>query len=647
MFFDCPDHSGCAKIQNMVMTMRGFILALIFTFLFNQWLSAQEIDQARLTPPETDDFPWISVYLDVRDQDGNFVSGLSSQDIRILENGQWIEVSELEELKPGVQFVTAINPDSAFNIRDLLGMSRYEYVFEALNNWANHRRGTTLDDLSLLTVDGPVATHLSDPNTWISTLQPYQPEAGNNDVGFEILGRALELAGDDTIRPGMGRAVLFVTSLPEQDTTLFLESLAARARQREVRIFVWLIASSNLYSTPNAIQLENLATQTGGRFFAFSGFETIPDLEEYLEPLRSIYSISYESRLTTSGSHKIHARIMTDELDITSSELEFEIEVLPPNVALILPGLEIKRTNSNDNEGEPAHLMPQLYDLEVLIEFPDGYERPLKSTRLYVDDQVVHENLSPPFDQFIWDLSEYINTDSYKIRVEVIDRLGLSSTSMEQTILMSVDQPRQPNLLTLTRNRPLVLGAVVALTGTILLLILVMGGRIQPGFTKTARNGHRQTDPVTQPVKAQMDTKTHRLPDWFNRFNWPQRRVEPDIYAILVRLSETDQSKTTPPIPITSDELTFGRDPLLATHVLEDPSVEAIHARLRIDANHSCRLYDEQSTAGTWVNYTPISPEGAQLEHGDLIHIGRVGFRFSLRDPQAIRKPVIIPKELP
>jgi hypothetical protein len=53
------------------------------------------------------------------------------------------------------------------------------------------------------------------------------------------------------------------------------------------------------------------------------------------------------------------------------------------------------------------------------------------------------------------------------------------------------------------------------------------------------------------------------------------------------------------------------------------------------------------SSAGTWINYTPVSGEGACLEHGDLIHIGRVGFRFSLQKSGRSRKTVIVQKISP
>ncbi len=94
-------------------------------------------------------------------------------------------------------------------------------------------------------------------------------------------------------------------------------------------------------------------------------------------------------------------------------------------------------------------------------------------------------------------------------------------------------------------------------------------------------------------------------------------------------------------VPITTTETTLGSDPNLATLVLDDPTVEGLHSRLIQGENGSFRLTDEGSIAGTWINYSPVSREGAALEHGDLVHIGRVGFRFSLRQPGIGRKPVV------
>jgi hypothetical protein len=130
-----------------------------------------------------------------------------------------------------------------------------------------------------------------------------------------------------------------------------------------------------------------------------------------------------------------------------------------------------------------------------------------------------------------------------------------------------------------------------------------------------------------------------------NRLHWPQRRMAPNAQAFLVRLVEAEEAGAPPPYPITAEELTFGRDASLATLVLEDPSVDGLHARLVRQGDGSFRLTDEGSVAGTWVNFTPAPPEGAALEHGDLIHIGGVGFRFTQREPAHLRRPVVVLEE--
>jgi pSer/pThr/pTyr-binding forkhead associated (FHA) protein len=70
--------------------------------------------------------------------------------------------------------------------------------------------------------------------------------------------------------------------------------------------------------------------------------------------------------------------------------------------------------------------------------------------------------------------------------------------------------------------------------------------------------------------------------------------------------------------------------------VLESATVNELHARLYRDSEDNFFLADQESIAGTWVNYAPITSGGTRLEHGDLIHIGKVLFRFEIMDPARI-----------
>jgi hypothetical protein len=272
-----------------------------------------------------------------------------------------------------------------------------------------------------------------------------------------------------------------------------------------------------------------------------------------------------------------------------------------------------------------------------------------------VDGVNVVENNEPPFEYFTWDLSEYSQTDTHILRVEVLDELGMIGTSIEYPVEVIVNLPEANLLTVLSQRGPLIIGLAVLLAGAVLILVLIVGGRIGPnvigGAMSLRRKRRRESDPVTQPVPVKDEPKLGssatglRLTGWVKGLNWPQRRLSSKPHAYLVRIAESEDAPTEVPIPITADELTFGRDKNLATLVLSDESVEALHSRLIRLEDGSFRLSDEGSVAGTWINYTPVSREGAPLEHGDLIHVGRVGFRFKLRAPQNIRRLTITPKE--
>jgi pSer/pThr/pTyr-binding forkhead associated (FHA) protein len=83
--------------------------------------------------------------------------------------------------------------------------------------------------------------------------------------------------------------------------------------------------------------------------------------------------------------------------------------------------------------------------------------------------------------------------------------------------------------------------------------------------------------------------------------------------------------------------MTFGSDPLQVTRILDDPSVSPLHARL-IEQNGEFTLIDENSIAGTWVNYEQLHVPRL-LHHGDVLHFGRLSYRFLLQNPPEKKTP--------
>jgi hypothetical protein len=671
----CPFDSYCAKIACMPGHRGRFLpicLLLIISFLAGvQGSKAQAAFTATLTSPDTSDFPHLNAYLDVHDPAGAFVHGLSPQDVNMLENDILIPVSALQELKPGVQFVVAITPGQTFTIRDPQGVSRYEYLLQRLlaGTWVNQPSGS--DDFSLLTLGGPQLTHSSDPGALQSSLEKYIPDATQTYPSLEVLASALQVASDPTSHPGMERAILFITPPQDIGVSLGLQSIISSASKQNIRIYVWMIGSQDVFDLPETDLLRNLADQTGGTYFAFSHDEPVPDLESFLEPLRYIYHLGYDSQITAAGSQQVAAQVTVGSEQITTQPQPFELDLKAPVPVLLTPPQEIVRSFINRPTpgitGIEADLLPTEQVIKIQLTFPDGYDRPLTRTSFYVDGALISENTSPPFDRFVWDLRPYTQDSMHTLTVEAVDNLGITGKSGETFVKIIVPSTTQGVMVAVSQKRPLLVAVVVFISASILVLVLILGGRIRPKphpgqvrlsadpFEKTRPVGYRERmrrlrDPVTQPVKIasappalQSRTRSKRWREWLP---WLKPKEEPlPAIAYFLPLTGTDETTIPALLRIIADDTTLGRDPLQADLVIADPSIEGLHARIHHEGK-SFLITDNGSVAGTWVNYNQIPSMGTHLEHADIIHLGKIGFRFNLAEPDQLRTLVVTPLEL-
>jgi len=628
--------------------------------------SAQSGAAAWLLPPNMDDYPNITAFLDVHDASGGFIHGLKETDLNLFENNNPVPVTQFSEIHPGVQFIIAFSPGHALSIRDGLGFSRFDYLISGLKAWQWDPQAAGTDDLSLITADGPELMHISNPETLLSALQPYQPNLRNSQPNLEVLSRAIQVAEDELPRQGMERAILFITPPQPAEAEAGLQSLAARASQLGIRIFVWLVTSPEASPSSETPLLQNLASQTGGALFTYTGIEAVPDIENYLEPLRHIYSLSYLSALTSAGSFPLYVEVALPEQTITSNQQEIVLDIQPPNPIFVSTPSEISREYVETDQVKNASQSNQSFQwtpeeqvLQVLVEFPDGHPRSIVQSSLLVDGALVQVNTEPPFDQFTWDIRPYVESGSHILQAEVQDSLGYTSRSLEIPVQISVEQPTNSFRLILSSRSLLLTGALVVFSGVVVVLVLVLGGRIQPhqpGKPSGTRNrashqprlkralSRADNDPVTQPVQTKAEEPTRPSTPWALRLTHSHARSSSQVLAFLTPVLPSDEAQHAAPIPISSDEIIFGCDPVQSTWVIDDPSLEGLHARLIREGN-VYRLVDVGTTAGTWINYTQVSPQGDLVENGDLIHLGRTCFRFSSRSPGKVKKPTIIVPE--
>jgi hypothetical protein len=627
--------------------MRKTLLILLGLLLLvgqSNAVRAQGAAIVELSLVDAQGFPTVAALLEVFDEQGQPITGLGVEDVTILEDNQPQSVSGLVESTPPAQIVVAINPGPPLAVRDGEGIERIRRVNEVLSGWAGAQPTDNPDDLSLVSIAGPIITHAK-PDAWAISLNAFQPDFRSTTPNVQLLSVALNTVNEGTPLPGMKRAILLITPhMDDANIDLLLNEVAEQALASKVRIFVWFVDAELYFNTASATAFRALALQTGGDYFAFSGKEILPDPETYFSPLRHSYSLSYDSTLTISGEHSLAVEVQTSAGTITSESETFSLEVQPPNPILVMPPAQIVRQAPQDDPFNTKLLLPEKQELEIILEFPDSHPRPLARTTLYVDGQPAAQNESEPFDTFVWDLSGYTDSAEHTLVVEVVDILGMSKASMGAPVMVTVVHPPTGIQAFLARYRTYIATGAIAVAGSILLIVLLTGRlRIRSGRERRA-DRKRYTDPVTQPVSIQQAEPPSKKQATRAPWKRGERERVQDAPAYLTRLRIDGEPMTGNPIPLADQETTFGTDPVQATHVLDHPSIAALHARLKRTEGGEFLLLDNGSVAGTWINYDSIPKGGRVLKHGDMVHFGQLMYRFSLKNPPADAEPKIIPE---
>jgi hypothetical protein len=625
------------------------LLGLSVLFGLSGPAHAQTRAKIDLYPPDASAFPAVTALMDVFDSRGVFASGLAPESVTVMEDGQPRPVTALNEMGVPAQITVAINVGPALDARDAQGLSRFQRVVQVLGGWAQSRPADPWDDLSLVSIAGAVISH-APPADFLVSLNSFNTDFRNTAPNLQSLTIAIDTVSAQTRLNGMKRAILFITPhMDDPNIDTAIHPLIQRAVEANILVFVWFVDADLYFQTTSAAAFNNLAIQSGGSLFAYSGTQSFPDPESYFAPLRSTYVLRYESQVSAAGQHTLSVEVQGPEGRLTSAEQSFSVDIQPPNPIFVQPLLQITRQAPQDDPFNTELLLPEGQPVEIIVEFPDGHPRPLVRTTLYVDGQIVDENTAEPFDVFTWDLTGYSLSGEHHLLVEAVDSLGLSKTSMDIPVTLTVIQPPRGVGAVLSKYRqPITIGAV-SLAGLALLFVLFTGRLRIPSLRARQEQRRVNADPLTQPITTPLEETAPSKPKKIRRA--PSRKkaaprpIVVDAPASLIRLNGDDQPATAGSIPLIEKEITFGTDPVQASWLLDNPSVSGLHARLRRTEADGFILTDSGSVAGTWVNYEPVPGEGHQLQHGDVVHFGQLTYRFQMRTPVKASEPKVVPEK--
>jgi len=611
----------------------------------------EKLASAELYPVDVSTFPQVTTFLDVFDANGIFATGLKPEAVSAIEDGQPLPVDALNEISVPLQLVIAVNQGAPLDTRDpATNFSHFQRISQVLVEWAQSRPADLPDDYSIVSQAGPVINHASAAD-FVVGLNGFQPNFRAAVPNLQSLSIALDTVSAQTTRLGMKRAILFITPhSDERDIATALEPYVQRAVENNIHIFVWFVDAATTFTSTSAAAFNNLALQTGGSMFTYSGLERFPSPEDYFSGLRRVYTLSYTSRLQTAGEHSLSVEVKLASGALTTTPEKFNVDIQPPNPFPLATSLQITRRTPEEDLFNPDMLLPKEQEIEMIVEFPDGFERPLTRSTLYVDGVIADENTTAPFNLFTWNLEAYTSSAEHQIMVEAVDSLGLSKSSMPSSVMVTVIQPPQgiPALLAKYRT-PITFGAII-FAGLALFAILLSGRLRMPSIRAAQAARRADADPLTQPVQTVQEitmplsaataVKTQRRATLLKK-TASEAKSRAEAAASLLRVNAEGQALPVTPIALVEQEIIFGTDPTQCNQIMDDASISAVHARLRQTEDGGFLLLDTGSIAGTWVNYDLIPREGYRLAHGDMVNFGYLMYRFTLRALPVISKPTI------
>ncbi len=610
---------------------------------------------ATLTAVDTSTFPALRAYLLVNAVDGARVGALTQAAISLSENGEPVSGLTVAETDVGVQVVFVIDANDAFETRDANGTTRLDHIEAALNTFVSGspRLKPGLDLVTVLSAEGPLVERSDNPALITQALSRYESSFGGAADAFPLLNLALDYALDVTPRPAMRRYVVFLSNGLNQSAEDKLATIAARASGL-VPIYTVFVGPTGADNTVGSQNLLRLAEATGGQRLILGGPDSLAPLFQLLSDRGRQYELSYRSGLAVTGQHTLAARVrLPGSEPITSNPAGFPLRVEAPMLTLAgVPASVVRVAPSHD--ADPALAEPTVLEVPLGLDFPDNHPRGLRLAQLLVDGQAVvtqTNTLAPS--TLAWPLAAVSADGEHQLQVRVIDELGLAAESEVVVVSVSLQVPAAPPdapLLPQTETSwPLLW---VALTGIGLALAVGLGAwlllaRRQRQAALAAETDLERVPPVhTAGRGVQLNAPAPRtagriaLP----HISWPHVSVptlrwgskpvltRPKGLAYFEVVEAGRGAAPRPDIDVVAPSLSLGRDAAVADTVFHDRSVSRLHARVLLK-DRRVRIVDQGSTSGTWVNYSPVQGQaGCELQHGDLVNLGRVQLRFLRRD---------------
>lgn len=503
------------------------------------------------------------------------------------------------------------------------------------------------DYVAIYRVDELAATELLGPDTFHNSVQnafasPLTPSTGSTALVDSVMNILNNLKA---IRPEgkMPVHVVLISDGTDVVSTQFdPDDVPRRAAELDLPIHTIWLDNQSLSSDRKQLGQQYLAQIAAGTRGETTNLETadqLTSLWDKISAFREQTILRYTVDELTSGDH----RIVVSLADNPAISAETTLNVAPgaPRITLDIPEDSRQLTLSSVDQSVTL-------SLATLITWPDDTEGELSEAVLMVNgvfaqdiDVTKMEGFEVTLDALVYGANRFqvVALDDQGRRIATPD--VVITISEGETVLPDAVQPS--GAFDRILDRLVTYGKYIGGCLLIIIVILIfialfkfvglsrMPGRIRlPNFLRRVpflRRYVRQVDSVGRVGYRASRTKrevSRYTPDvgGVDRRKKDSARPSPFL-EVLETASQVPRR-----IDLEALEVRLGRSANQADIVFSnDNTVSRIHATI-VQEGGDRRIFDEQSTSGTFINEQRVSEHGLQLTDGDEIRLGAVRLRF-------------------
>lgn len=426
---------------------------------------------------------------------------------------------------------------------------------------------------------------------------PLQPHDGPTALVDSLVGLLDSVEGLKP-KPELFTSIVVISDGTDAVSTLHTpDEVAAKGEQLTIPIHTVWLQNPALSTEAGREFLANTSSGSRGLAGQLSQTDSVTAIWGRIAAFRAQTLIQYSIPNLSNGTFPVEVSLLHEAT--ARDDIQITVSTSIPSVTLNLAAEN--RTLTLPNLDQPVRL-----SLSASVSWLDGTQRSLQQAQLLVNGQAIQTLDVDSLDKFEADISNF-RFGNNTIQVAVTDEQGSQASSPEIVIVVNQGEEQIPEALQPSFSPlRLLLYCILAL---VVIILIGAGGYFlyQSGLLGRPGRSNQAVEPEANEG---------------NPAGEASHTAQPYLEVV------TAESQMAGRINIESVDVRLGRSPSLVEIAFEnDTTVSRLHATISWDG-HAFRIYDENSTSGSWVNDQQVSEHGIQLFDGDNIFLGKVHLRF-------------------